>query len=238
MMKRKIWTGLGIAAALAGGPLVAQETGEAGEAGTAAPAKQAAESGEGGEGAAVSPATADAENFHGATGQRDFPFAKALSKVMAGEGGEGGIGLSQTGPNFVIPALTAKQLRVALVGNTIRKDQAVAMYFAPNGRVEGWKRDWAKADMSKCPTKLGDSHEIEGGECWTATVNPIVGPYEIRDNAVCMPAYSGKAADGRGCYHIGFAMKHVIIGDGKRMYGSGKDLVPGRELAAFLPRLH
>ena len=29
----------------------------------------------------------------------------------------------------------------------------------------------------------------------------------------------------------------VVIADGKKVYGGGKDLVPGKELAAFLPRL-
>jgi hypothetical protein len=52
-----------------------------------------------------------------------------------------------------------------------------------------------------------------------------------------MPAYSGKAADGNVCYYFAFITKFVVIADGKKVYGGGKDLVPGKELAAFLPRL-
>lgn len=135
---------------------------------------------------------------------------------------------------FATPALSSEQLAVALPGRTIRKDQAVAIYFGTDGKVEGWKRDWSKSeDMADCPTPLGDDHEVEHGVCYTATVNPIVGPYEIKDGQVCMPAYSGKAADGTACYYIGFVTKFVMIGDGKRTYGSGKDLVQGKELSVF-----
>lgn len=222
MLMRKIWCGLGVVA-LSAGTAVAQ-SGEAGEAG------------EGGE--AGTPAAVAAEHYFGATHKPDYPFATALKKVLAGENGEGGIGFSSGGKQFVINALTDKQLKAALVGNTVRKDQAVALYFGADGKVTGWKRDWAKADMKECPTALGDNYEIEHGICYTATVNPIVGPYEIKNGTVCMPAYSGKAADGRGCYYLGFMGKYVIIGDGNRMYGSGKDLVPGKELAAFQPHLH
>jgi hypothetical protein len=125
---------------------------------------------------------------------------------------------------------------MALPGNTIRKDQAVAIYFDPNGSVQGWKRDWAKADMTSCPTPLGEDYEIEHGICYTATVNPIIGKYSIKGNQVCMPAYSGKPADGQACYYIAFATKYVMIGDGIRTYGSGKELVKGKTLDTFRKR--
>jgi hypothetical protein len=169
----------------------------------------------------------------GITHQQDYDFSTALQKHLGGEGGEGGIGFSASGPEFKVPALTNEQLKLALPGNTIRKDQAVAFYFDPSGTVEGWKWDWDKTDMSKCPTPIGEFHEIERGDCYTATVHKISGRYTIKDNQVCMPAYSGKPADGNGCYYIAFVTKYVMIGDGKRTYGSGKDIVKGRSLESI-----
>lgn len=162
------------------------------------------------------------------------PFARGLAKILDGEGGEGGIGFSQSGPVFATPALSSEQLALALPGRTIRKDQAVAIYFGTDGQVEGWKRDWTPSpDLSRCPTPLGENHELEGDKCYTAVVNPLAGRYEIRDGQVCMPAYSGQKEDGTACYYIGFVTKFVMIGDGKRTYGSGKDLVDGKHLEVF-----
>jgi hypothetical protein len=219
----RVWTGLAV---VISSPLGAQgQTSSAGSApaATAPPAVTAV----------LKPAEV---SYHGNQHQRDYPFAKALQKQLAGEGGEGGIGFSASGPDFRAPALDADQLRMALVGNTVRKDQAVALYFNPNGMVQGWKRDWSKAEMSQCPTPLGEDHEIENGVCYTAAVNPIAGRYAIKGNQVCMPAYSGKPQDGEACYYFAFVTKFVMIGDGKRTYGSGKDLVVGRVLDTFRKR--
>lgn len=220
---RRVWAGLAVVAST---PLAAQ--GQAPAAGATAPAGAAPV-------AMAAPRPADF-TYHGNQHQRDYPFAKALQKQLAGEGGEGGIGFSASGPDFRAPALDADQLRMALVGNTVRKDQAVALHFHPNGTVQGWKRDWSKAEMSQCPTPLGEDHEIENGVCYTAVVNPIAGRYAIRGNQVCMPAYSGKPQDGEACYYFAFVTKFVMIGDGKRTYGSGKDLVVGRVLDTFRKR--
>jgi len=174
--------------------------------------------------------------YHGSTHERDVPFARALQKMLSGEGGEGGIGFSASGPDFKVQALDEQQLRMALVGNTVRKDQAVAIHFRADGTVQGWKRDWSKAPTSQCPTPLGEDHEIDKGECYTAAVNPIVGPYAIRGNQVCMPAYSGRKEDGQACYYFAFVTRYVMIGDGKRTYGSGKELAIGRVLDTFRKR--
>jgi len=208
-IRRKLWTTLGAAVTVAGLSMAVQ--------------------------AADAPAANRDENgtFPASKTGDTVPFGRGLAKILDGEGGEGGIGFSQSGPVFATPALDDRQLKAALTGRTIRKDQAVAFYFGPDGKVEGWKRDWSPADPSQCPTALGDNHEIDDGKCYTAVVNPINGPYTIKDGRVCMPAYSGKPADGTGCYYIGFVTKYVMIGDGERTYGSGKDLVDGRQLEVF-----
>ncbi len=204
-VSRKIWVGLGMSACVA----VA--------------------------GASDSPAVADGVTpYPDAKGQPTVSFSRALGKMLDGEGGEGGIGLTASGPSFNFPALTTDQLRATLPGRTIRKDQAVAMYFDPSGTVEGWKRDWEKADASACPHEIGEDYEVEDGQCWIAKVNPISGAYRFDDGRVCMPAYSGKPEDGEACYYIGFLFKYIAIGDGKRMYGSGKEIYTGRHLDVFL----
>jgi hypothetical protein len=204
-IKRKIWAGAGVAAAV----LATAQAADDPAVGGTFPASKTGET---------------------------VPFKKALGKVLEGEGGEGGIGFSKSGPTFEAPALTSEQLKLALTGRTIHKDQAWAVYFDPNGTVDGWKRDWSEADKSKCPSELGDNYQIDEGKCWTAVVNPLKGPYTFKDGQVCMPAYSGKPADGQACYYIGFVTKFVMVGDGKRTYGSGKDLVEGKHLEVFLKK--
>ncbi len=71
---------------------------------------------------------------------------------------------------------------------------------------------------------------------YAALVDPIAGRYAIRGSQVCMPAYSGKPQDGEGCYYFAFVTTFVKIGDGKRTYGSGKDLLVGRVLDTFRKR--
>lgn len=186
-------------------------------------------------GAALADPAAAPENFPGATGKLDVPFAKALHMMLNNDGGGGGIGYTTSGPVFTAPALTTAQLKMALPGNTIRRELAWAAYFDPDGTVEGWKRDWSKADLSKCPTPLGNDYEIENGACYTAVKNVISGKYEIRDGQVCMPAYSGKPEDGRACYYVAFITSFAVISDGKKVYGGGKDFVKGKVLDSYTP---
>lgn len=209
---RKIWVGAGVVATaiVANGLDVRHDTGKM----TMTAQAQAAEAG-------------PTNDFGNTT------FAKALEKILAGEGGEGGIGWSGFGPTFTTPALNDEQLNKALVGRTVRKDQAVAFYLGKDGIAEGWKLDWSKADASKCPDKLGEYYEIEHGQCWTAAKSDFKGKYEIKNGQVCLPALTGKPADGQACYYVGFALTKVIVGDGKKMFGSGKDLVDGKSLAIF-----
>ena len=172
-------------------------------------------------------------DYPGATGKLTVPFSKALKMMLNNDGGGGGIGYLSSGPVFRSPALNDAQLALALPGNTIRRELAWATYFDPNGTVEGWKRDWSKADMSKCPSILGDDYEIEGGVCYTAAKHVISGKYTIKNGTVCMPAYSGLSADGEHCYYIAFITSFAVIGDGKMVYGGGKDFKKGKHLEAY-----
>ncbi len=169
-------------------------------------------------------------DYPGATGKLTMPFSKALKMMLNNDGGGGGIGYLSSGPIFQSPALNDAQLALALPGNTIRRELAWAAYFDPNGNVEGWKRDWSKADMSKCPSTLGDDYEIDGGECYTAVKHVISGKYTIKNGTVCMPAYSGLPADGEHCYYIAFITSFAVIGDGQMVYGGGKDFKKGKHL--------
>lgn len=110
-------------------------------------------------------------------------------------------------------------------------------HFHPNGTVQGWMRDQGKAERAMCPARLGEDHAIDNGVCGTAVVVPIAGRYTIKGNQVCMSDYPGKPQDGEACHHFAFVTKLVMIGDGKRTCGSGKDLVVGRVLDTFRKRL-
>jgi hypothetical protein len=141
LFNRKLWTGLTGTAAIVGlGAVQASE-----------------------------PVSGDGGTFPASVTGETVPFSRDLAKILDGEGGEGGIGFSQSGPVFATPALTGEQLAIALPGRTIRKDQAVAIYFGTNGQVGGWKRLWTKTDdLTNCPTPLGENHELENGVCYTA----------------------------------------------------------------------
>ena len=145
----KLWYGLGETVARAGAAAVAGTAllpaafagpaGEAGEGGEGAqPAAQGKPAGEGGEsGYSVFPGNID----------------KAVSNIFAGEGGEGGAGLSLMWPSITIPALSSADIKKVVSGNTLRTDGHVAWYFTPDRahrrRVRGVEGDRAAVVSSE-----------------------------------------------------------------------------------------
>src|SRR3546814_8233814 len=73
------------------------------------------------------PTTASPTDFVYPTG-----FDKALSLMLAGEGGENGIGSHRVWPTLSFPALTTEQIQKALTGNTL----AIPYHYAHQYRSE------------------------------------------------------------------------------------------------------
>jgi hypothetical protein len=210
-IKRKIWLGLTCTASL--GLVQAGENGESGE------------SGEGGEqGAAMS------SDFPGGT------FDSALEKVLAGEGGEGGIGIVKSGANLSIPALSEAQLTRAFSDNTLRNGNNLAYHFSKNGTAEGWQVDWKQVDVAKCANNSDPSYEMDEGECWHQVTEALpAAKWTVRDSMLCLePALTALSENG-GCFSAFFVLNKVALYDAKGgMSGKGYDLHAGKQLSAKL----
>ena len=225
LVNRKVWLGVtliasgGMAFAAVGG----SEGGEGGEAGAKAKQSQGGEAGEAGEGGEAG------GNFPGGT------FESALGKILAGEGGEGGIGLSKKGDTVSIPALDEAQVKQAIGGNTLRIEHHNAYYFDKSGKGEGWEIKYSKVDVAKCGKGADASYELEDGECWhSETVKLPASQWSVRGNKLCTVPAVGPVTGKSGCVSVFLILNNVGLFDGDKLVGKGKTLHKGRMLAASL----
>lgn len=222
----KLWLGLGVFVTAAAAVTVTAPT----EFALVSPAL-AAEGGEGGEGG-ESGASAAGEKAGADVGfQGDLPHA--LEKIFAGEGGEGGAGLTTMWPRISAPALTGDQVRMTITGNSIRSDEHHAFYFDKNGTVEGWYATWAKGpDAKACPKTevAGDNFFRAGEACYLKTVVNFSGPWRISNHQVCASInWMGKTQD--PCWHVALLLDRVaLFAASGKLEGKGNDLVRGKVL--------
>jgi hypothetical protein len=165
-----------------------------------------------------------------------FPegFATALDKLLDGEGGEGGAGMSPMRRSVMVPALDEKQLKLALTGNTIRLDWHLALHFSEAGKVNGWQTSWDQASMERCPTTLSATYSRENGKCYVANRREISGAWEVRDSQVCLPSLA-LGSTGTHCYTMVVLLDKVALFDEHgKLVGRGHNLAKGRVLADSL----
>jgi hypothetical protein len=171
-----------------------------------------------------------------AAGDEEYPggkFSDALKMVLAGEGGEGGIGLSKMRNRSVsIPALKESQVSEALRGNTLRRDESYALHFDANGTFTGWEIRWDKVAVSRCTKDAGEAYEMEDGECWHATdVKIPQGKWSTRDGMLCTEPAMARVAEGEKCVTVFLVLDDIAVFNAKGdMIGKGSELVSGKHL--------
>lgn len=158
---------------------------------------------------------------------------KAVSNIFAGEGGEGGAGLTRMWPSVVAPALSGSDIERVVTGNTLRTDGHVAWYFAANKSIEGGFVEWQATDKKRCPAKEDpkDAFYIgTDGVCYTYTLYPSKGSWSVRDNQLCLNVSwaTGKRND---CRYITILLDDLALFDGQgKIDGKGMKLHKGKAL--------
>src|SRR3546814_2873705 len=71
--------------------------------------------------------------------------------MLAGEGGENGIGSHRVWPTLSFPALTTEQIQKAIAGNTLAIPYHYAHQYGANGQVGGYNIRYDPTDLNKCP---------------------------------------------------------------------------------------
>lgn len=158
---------------------------------------------------------------------------KAVSNIFAGEGGEGGAGLTRMWPSVVAPALSNADLEKVVTGNTLSTGGHVAWYFAANRSIEGGFIDWKSTDKSRCPAKEDESDAFylgTDGVCYTYTTHPSKGTWSIRDNQLCLNVTwaTGKRDD---CRYLTILLDDIALFDAQgQIDGKGMKLHKGKAI--------
>jgi len=226
----KLWYGIGVSVARVGAAAVA---------GTAllpaALAGPSGESGEGGEGAPVSTTAPVSAGESGESGYSSFQgnLDKAVSNIFAGEGGEGGAGLSLMWPSINIPALSTADIKKVVTGNTLRTDGHVAWYFTPDQHIEGGFVEWKATESKFCPAPE-DPNDVfyrgTDGICYTYKLYESKGSWAVRDNQLCVDV-SWASGEKKGCRYVAILLEDIALFDANgKIDGKGMKLLKGRAL--------
>ena len=154
------------------------------------------------------PKTADPTEFVYPTG-----FDKALSLMMAGEGGENGIGVHKVWPTLSVPALTTAQISKAVTGNSLVIPYHYTHQYGADGKVGGYNIRYDPIDVKKCPKKEipGDGFLLYEGVCSAQVNEPVTGTWKAEDNKLCVDiSWAGKPQV-TGCYNMFFVMDSVAM---------------------------
>lgn len=159
--------------------------------------------------AGPAPATADPTEFVYPTG-----FDKALSLMLAGEGGENGIGVHKVWPTLSVPALTTAQIGKAVSGNSLVIPYHYTHQYSADGTIGGYNIRYDPVDVKKCPKKeiAGDGFLLYEGVCSAQVNEPVKGSWKAEDNKLCVDiAWGSKGEKIDGCYNVFFIMDSVAM---------------------------
>lgn len=154
------------------------------------------------------PTVADPTQFVYPTG-----FDKALSLMLAGEGGENGIGVHKVWPTLSVPALTTEQIQKAVTGNSLVIPYHYTHQYSADGKVGGYNIRYDQTDVKKCPKKevAGDGYLLYEGVCSRQVNEPVTGTWKVQDDKLCVNiAWAGKSQID-GCYNMFFIMDSVAM---------------------------
>lgn len=143
-----------------------------------------------------------------------FPsgFDRALSLMLAGEGGEGGLGVQKVWPTLLVPALDADQITQAVSGNSLTMAYHYTFQFATGGDVGGYNIAYTPVELGRCPTEEvpGDGLLLYEGVCSQQTNEPISGTWKVEDDRLCINA--NWASDRvEECFNVFFMLDSVAL---------------------------
>lgn len=170
-------------------------------------------------------AQADVSPYTGGT------IEKQIEKMFEGEGGEGGLGMTKMVPGVLVPALRDDQLTKVLSGNTVRSNNRFAIYFSPNGSVDGWVVKYKPADGAACAAKKPAHFVDDDGTCLGGFEVPITGRWQVKDNMICMPGLFHGAREPvtkETCHYMTLILNGVVFFTDKGdLVGKSWDLAKG-----------
>ncbi|MEA3539725.1 MAG: hypothetical protein U9R73_11420 [Pseudomonadota bacterium] len=140
-------------------------------------------------------------------------FDKALSLMMAGEGGENGIGSHRVWPTLSFPALTTEQIAKAVAGNSLVIPYHYTHQYSTDGKIGGYNIRYDPVDVKKCPKKEipGDGFLLYEGVCSAQLNEPVTGTWKAENDKLCVDvAWAGKSQIS-GCYTMFFVMDSVAL---------------------------
>jgi hypothetical protein len=158
---------------------------------------------------------------------------KAVSNIFAGEGGEGGAGLSPMWPSVVAPALSSSDIEKVVSGNTLRTDGHFAWYFGADRSVEGGQTEWTPVERKLCPAKEVDTDKVylgTDGICYTYKLYQSKGTWSVRDNQLCLNISwsTGKKDD---CRYLTILLDDLALFDARgKIDGKGMKLLKGKSI--------
>ncbi len=140
-------------------------------------------------------------------------FDKALSLMMAGEGGENGIGVHKVWPTLSVPALTTEQIGKAVSGNSLAIAYHYTHQYSPDGKVGGYNIRYDQVDVKSCPkTEVpGDGFLLYEGVCSAQVEEPVTGTWEAKDHQLCVDIAWAGSTQIKGCYTMFFIMDSVAM---------------------------
>jgi hypothetical protein len=179
---------------------------------------------------------AQAAEGSGSALENDYPgtFASSLEHLLAGEGGEGGLGMSPLRRVVTIPALNGAQIEKVLGGNTVRRED-YAIAFDANGKFSGWEKPWEKVGADKCAAaaKSDKTYEVEHGECWHQLhVDIPAGTWKVEGDRLCTQPALRRVVAAVSCVSAALVLDRLaLFDDSGKMLGKPSDLVAGKQLA-------
>lgn len=159
---------------------------------------------------------------------------KAVSNIFAGEGGEGGAGLTAMWPSVVAPALSSADIEKVVSGNTLRTNGHFAWYFAADRSLEGGQTEWTPVERKLCPAKEVETDTVylgTDGICYSYKLYPSKGSWSVRDNQLCLNISwaTGKKSD---CRYLTILLDDLALFDGQgKIDGKGMKLLKGKSIA-------
>ncbi len=178
----------------------------------------------------ASPAAADEP-----TTKRDGYFNNDFDSdlnSMLDPNAEEGPSLPPMWPRISIPALSTQQVEKMVRGNTLRRDEDAAVYFASDGSLEGWINDWAPVSADRCPAteKAGDAVRRHAEKCEGKKTTYATGSWQTRNNAVCVELRMPHETE-RQCWYLAIVSSKVaLFEDNGEVLGELKALKAGRVL--------